>query len=317
MESAAESTTPEPKKTAGAGAAAWLRDNAAVLLLTGLFGYALWTVQDATANIRTDVRRMEDRIERRFDQVLSELHGINGRLRAVETHAAVANQRFDNIDQRLDGIDRRLDNVDERFDGIDQRLDNVDERLDGIDQRLDNVDQRLDGIDRRLDNVDERFDGIDQRLDNVDERLDGIDQRLDNVDERLDGIDERLDGIDQRLGGIDQRLGGIEDGIAARRPEAPEPAGGRTPRSAGTVGAKRTWRQERGAVRAPEESASSYSVATIRDRSIVCTNRARRSSAGSTRSPNSARSRAAISISGVSPSHALQMKAPTSSSRMR
>ena len=289
MESAAEPTTPEPKKTAGAGAAAGLRDNAAVLLLTGLFGYALWTVQDATANIRTDVRRMEDRIERRFDQVLSELRGINGRLRAVETYAAVANQRFDNIDQRLDGIDRRLDNVDERFDGIDQRLDNVDERLDGIDQRLDNIDQRLDGVD----------------------------ERLDGIDERLDGIDERLDGIDQRLGGIDQRLDNIEDGVAARRPEAPEPAGGRTPRSAGTVGAKRTWRQERGAVRAPEESASSYSVATIRDRSIVCTNRARRSSAGSTRSPNSARSRAAISISGVSPSHALQMKAPTSSSRMR
>ena len=207
MESAAESTTPEPKKTAGAGAAAWLRDNAAVLLLTGLFGYALWTVQDATANIRTDVRRMEDRIERRFDQVLSELHGINGRLRAVETHAAVANQRFDNIDQRLDGIDRRLDGIDERFDGIDQRLDGID--------------QRLDGIDERLDNVDERFDGIDQRLD-------GIDERLDNVDERLDGIDQRLDGIDERLDGIDQRLDGIEDGVAGRRPEAPEPAGGRT-----------------------------------------------------------------------------------------
>ena len=56
---------------------------------------------------------------------------------------------------------------------------------------------------------------------------------------------------------------------------------------------------------------------TIRDRSIVRTNRARRSSAGSTRAPNFARSRAAISISGVSPSHALHMKAPTSSSRMR
>ena len=215
MESAAESITPEPKKTAGAGAAAWLRDNAAVLLLTGLFGYALWTVQDATANIRTDVRRMEDRIERRFDQVLSELHGINGRLRAVETHAAVANQRFDGIDQRLDGIDRRLDGIDERFDGIDERLDNVDERFDGIDQRLD-------GIDERLDNVDERLDGIDQRLDGIDERLDGIDQRLDGIDERLDNVDERFDGIDQRLDNI------IEDGVAARRPEAPEPAGGRT-----------------------------------------------------------------------------------------
>ena len=214
MESAAESTTPEPKKTAGAGAAAWLRDNAAVLLLTGLFGYALWTVQDATANIRTDVRRMEDRIERRFDQVLSELHGINGRLRAVETHAAVANQRFDNIDQRLDGIDERFDGIDERFDGIDERLDGIDERLDGIDERLDNVD--------------ERFDGIDQRLDGIDQRLDGIDQRLDGIDQRLDGIDERLDNVDERFDGIDQRLDGIEDGVAARRPEAPEPAGGRT-----------------------------------------------------------------------------------------
>ena len=228
MESAAESITPEPKKTAGAGAAAWLRDNAAVLLLTGLFGYALWTVQDATANIRTDVRRMEDRIERRFDQVLSELHGINGRLRAVETHAAVANQRFDNIDQRLDGIDRRLDGIDERFDGIDQRLDGIDQRLDNVDERFDGIDQRLDGIDERLDGIDERFDGIDQRLDGIDERLDGIDERLDGIDQRLDGIDERLDNVDERFDGIDQRLDGIEDGVAARRPAAPEPASGRT-----------------------------------------------------------------------------------------
>ena len=55
----------------------------------------------------------------------------------------------------------------------------------------------------------------------------------------------------------------------------------------------------------------------IRERSIDCTKRPRRSSAGSTRAPNSPRMRSRMAASDVRPSHAFQTNAPTSSSRIR
>ena len=76
-----------------------------------------------------------------------------------------------------------------------------------------------------------------------------------------------------------------------------------------------TWRIRFGGRGASHIARPQTSI--IRDRRIDCTNRARRSSAGSTRSPNSSCNRPAITVSDVSPSHAFQMKVPTSSSRMR
>ena len=70
------------------------------------------------------------------------------------------------------------------------------------------------------------------------------------------------------------------------------------------------WRPDHGA---PQPSHSSI----IRDRTIDCTKRPRRSSAGSTRAPNALRIRSRIADNGVSPSHAFQTKAPRSSSRIR
>jgi chromosome segregation ATPase len=48
----------------------------------------------------------------------------------------------------------------EQFTRVDQRFDRVEQRLDGHDQRFDRIDQRLDAHDQRFSSIDQRFDGV-------------------------------------------------------------------------------------------------------------------------------------------------------------
>jgi archaellum component FlaC len=56
----------------------------------------------------------------------------------------MSEQRFERIEQRLDGIDDRLGAVDRRLDGIDDRLGAVDRRLGAVDQRFDRLEAHMD-----------------------------------------------------------------------------------------------------------------------------------------------------------------------------
>jgi len=48
----------------------------------------------------------------------------------------------------------------EQFTRVDQRFDRVEQRLDGHDQRFDRIDQRLDAHDQRFSSIDQRFDEV-------------------------------------------------------------------------------------------------------------------------------------------------------------
>ena len=52
-------------------------------------------------------------------------------------HTAEINKRFDDINERLDGVDERFDSINKRLDGMDERFDDINKRLDSIDKRLD------------------------------------------------------------------------------------------------------------------------------------------------------------------------------------
>ncbi len=52
-------------------------------------------------------------------------------------------EKTNNIEGRLDGVDKRLNGIDGRLDGVDKRLNGIDGRLDGIDGRLNGIDGRI------------------------------------------------------------------------------------------------------------------------------------------------------------------------------
>jgi len=133
--------------------------------------------------------RFVDESRRQFEVVAERLEN---KIQIVAEGVLGHNERFDQVDQHLHGIDTSLDRVE-------TRLDRVESRLEGVDVRLGAMDERFDRMDERFDRMDQRFDGVDQRFDGVDQRFDGVDQRFDRVDQRFDGVDQRFDGVEAEM----------------------------------------------------------------------------------------------------------------------
>ena len=116
----------------------------------------------------------------------------------AETNAAMRNG-FAIVGNAIDQINARLDVMDKRFDSVDARFEAIDKRFDGVDARFEAIDKRFDGVDTRLEAIDKRFDGVDTRLEAIDRRFDGVDTRLEAIDKRFDGVDTRLKTLSTEL----------------------------------------------------------------------------------------------------------------------
>lgn len=57
-------------------------------------------------------------------------------------------ERFDRVEQRLDGLDEFRQEVNERFEQVDQRFEQVDQRFEGVNQRLDRLEKGQLGLRR-------------------------------------------------------------------------------------------------------------------------------------------------------------------------
>lgn len=85
--------------------------------------------------------------DRQFNILLQAITAVSGKIDAFEMKTE---QKFAEIDKRLNRIDIRLDEMDIRLDKIDVRLDEIDIRLNMMDVRLDKVYVRLNRINRQL-----------------------------------------------------------------------------------------------------------------------------------------------------------------------
>jgi len=86
---------------------------------------------------------------------------------------------------------------------IDKKFEEMDERLDGIDGRLDSMDLRFNGIDSRLD-------GIDSKLVKHDIEFEGINNRLDRIESDTHDIKESIGKIEGHIGRYEVRAQNIE-----------------------------------------------------------------------------------------------------------
>ena len=130
---------------------------------------------------------------------------------------------------------------DERFDQVDARLDRVDARLEHVDTRLDRVDARLEHVDTRLDRVDARLDrleaGQNELRTHLDDRIDELGQQMrvlhEDVIDRIAATRESpgnsaknrqqasADDVDRRLDPLEALVPVVkEHGVTLRRHDA-------------------------------------------------------------------------------------------------
>jgi Chromosome segregation ATPases len=103
-------------------------------------------------------------LSHRFDDRFKE---VDQRLEAVERGQAVLTERVDVLTERVDVLTERVDVLTERVDGLTVRMDKVEQRLDKVEQRLDKVEQRLDKVEVRLENLEHGQTEIRDRLDRL------------------------------------------------------------------------------------------------------------------------------------------------------
>ena len=139
-------------------------------------------LQKGQSEVKSQIIRLEDQVERRFERSDEILKGFNSDV----------DKRFEQSDEILKGfksdVDKRFEQSDEILKGfksdVDKRFEQSGEILKGlksdIDKRFEQVDGRFSSLkadmDKRSEQVDKRFQQIDDKLDKILER---IDRRID------------------------------------------------------------------------------------------------------------------------------------------
>ena len=117
-------------------------------------------LQKGQSEVKSQIIRLEDQVERRFERSDEILKGFKSDV----------DKRFEQSDEILKGfksdIDKRLEQVDKRFEQVDKRFEQVDGRFSSLkadmDKRSEQVDKRFQQVDDKLDKILER---IDRRID--------------------------------------------------------------------------------------------------------------------------------------------------------
>ena len=119
-------------------------------------------LQKGQTEIKSQIIRLEDQVERRFersDEVLKEFKND-------------VDKRFEKSDQNLNEfkllVDKRFEQVDKRFEKADQNLNEfkllVDKRFEKVDKRLDQIVTSIDRLTEKLDHRDEKQRGFTIRM---------------------------------------------------------------------------------------------------------------------------------------------------------
>ena len=164
-----------------------------------------------TTEAINDSRSFEERVFARFDAVDRRFDAIEIRIERLEmkqldtkpiweralvaieeTNAAMRNG-FAIVGHAIDQINARLDSMDKRFDGVDARFEAMDKRFDGVDARFEAMDKRFDGIDARFEalstELNDGFRGVEGKIEVLNQYL--LEFRADQlyVDKRLQKIE--------------------------------------------------------------------------------------------------------------------------------
>jgi uncharacterized protein YoxC len=115
-------------------------------------------------SIETRVSRNTNDIEALYGLI----QGFEGRTRV---NFAKVNQRFDDLDGKVDSIVGRVDGLDGKVGGIVGRVDGLDSKVDGLDGKVDGLDGKVDGLIGRVDGLEGKVDGIAGQLGEVLELL--------------------------------------------------------------------------------------------------------------------------------------------------
>jgi chromosome segregation ATPase len=111
--------------------------------------------------------------------------------------------RFDSMDVRFNSLDARLtaleDKVDRRLQETRPIWEQVLDRLTGVEERLTKVEERLTGVEERLAKVEERLTGVETRLGKVEDEVYGLNRKVRVFSVDIVKLQDKDDDLEERL----------------------------------------------------------------------------------------------------------------------
>ena len=108
-------------------------------------------LQKGQSEVKSQIVRLEDQVERRFERSDEILKGFKS---DVDKRFEQVDKRFEKSDQNLNDfkilVDKRFEQVDKRFEQIDKRFEQIVVSIDRLTEKLDHRDERLRGFTIRM-----------------------------------------------------------------------------------------------------------------------------------------------------------------------
>lgn len=70
-------------------------------------------------------------------------------------------------------------------------INQMNNRLDSIDKKFENIDKRFEDMDKKFESIDKRFDSIDKQFESIDKRFDLVDTQFKEHGQILRGLEEK------------------------------------------------------------------------------------------------------------------------------
>lgn len=149
----------------------------------------IWTVHWMTKRF-TKIDMTQQHFEQRLDMNVEAI-------KDVKTEIVRLSEK---MDKRFDKVDERFDKVDERFAKVDERFAKVDERFDKIEARLNNMDKRFAKGDSNFARIEEKLSELNARQLRLEGKVDKLGDKVNNLNDKLDATREDVAGLKAVVG---------------------------------------------------------------------------------------------------------------------
>ena len=74
------------------------------------------------------------------NEILKEIRGLN---KEIIDLRKFSEEKFDQVDKKINNMNERIDNMDEKINNMNERIDNMDEKINKMDEKIDKMEKNI------------------------------------------------------------------------------------------------------------------------------------------------------------------------------
>ncbi|KAF1683384.1 YadA C-terminal domain-containing protein, partial [Veillonella sp. R32] len=126
------------------------------------------------------------------------------------------NNRVDNLDTKVSGIDGKVDTLEKGLGDLGGKVNGLNDKVDGLGKDVKDLGSKVNGLGNKVDGLNDRVDGLDKDVKGLGDQVKGLNDNVKNLGDKVDGLDGRLADVEKTAGSALQgvTIGADENGKA-------------------------------------------------------------------------------------------------------